>query len=128
MCFATLLSVAGCGGTDPQAICAGESKPAITVAVRDSITNQPIPGFFPVIATDGAFVDTTAIYRNCRASGTCASEIVYSFFTLAYDRAGLYRVDVQADGYKPWSRLGIRVDHDQCGFVETVAVTALLQR
>jgi hypothetical protein len=47
-------------------------------------------------------------------------------YGLAHERAGVYTVTVQQDGYANWTRNDVTVTHDEC-HVRTVQLTALLQ-
>jgi hypothetical protein len=114
--FAGVAVLAGCNLiTGPT--CSLEARPALTVDVRDSTTNAPAGRGARIIARDGAFADTVLV-------PTDDAELFP--YPLAHERAGTYTVTVERDGYRPWSRSGVRVTKDEC-HVRTVALTARLQ-
>ena len=93
-----------------------DARPAVSVDVRDSIAGAPAGRGARIIARDGAFADT--------AKHTSQYEGPYA---LARERAGTYTVTVEQDGYRLWSRGGVRVTRDEC-HVRTVSLVARLQR
>jgi hypothetical protein len=97
-------------------VCTDEARPALIVEIRDSVTNAPAGMGARVIARDGAYADTGSVLG---AEGSRAG--------LAHEREGTYTVTVEKDGYRPWTRNGIRVTKDAC-HVRTVSVPALLQQ
>jgi hypothetical protein len=54
------------------------------------------------------------------------TNVVDGPYGLAYERAGTYTVTVEQQGYRPWSRSGVRVTKDEC-HVRGVSITARLQ-
>ena len=98
----------------PQS-CPAMAAPAIMLDVRDSITDSRAGRSALVTAQDGAFADT--------AEATNVSE---GPFGLAHGRPGTYTVTVAKDGYRPWSRSGIKASPGECT-VQTVSLTARLQ-
>lgn len=90
--------------------CTSIMVPALMVDVVDSTTNAPAGSGARIIATDGAYADTTT------GGGALAGE-----------RPGLYTVTVEQEGYRTWSRSGIRVTRDEC-HVRTERIVARLQR
>lgn len=110
-----LATVTGCSlMTDP--ICTTEARPGLMVDVVDSITGAPAGSGAMIIATSGSYADTARY-----------TEAYPSPYPLAHEAAGTFVVTVKQEGYRPWSRSGIRVDKGDC-HVRTVAVTARLQR
>jgi hypothetical protein len=95
--------------------CTLEARAAVSVDVRDSVTNAAVGRGSRVIARDGAYADTAEI--------TSAFDGPYG---LAYERPGTYTVTVDQQGYRPWSRAGISVTKDEC-HVRGVSITARLQ-
>jgi hypothetical protein len=102
-------------------VCTEEARPALMVAIADSVTGAT-SGFTNVIvaARDGAFADSVAqaTYPASPFNGPIA---------LAYERRGTFTVTVRADGYVPWSRAGVVVSGDRC-HVATVSLTARMAR
>ncbi len=92
-------------------------KPGIVLTIVDGATGNPIEEA-TVIATDGAYSETVNLPSSPPAPGHAV---------LASERAGTYRVEVQAPGYLPWVMSGVRVSRDDC-HVETVQLTAQLTR
>lgn len=121
-CRSVLVALAGAAGlagcdqlTGPP--CTTDVRPALRVDVRDSSTNAPAGAGALIVARDGAFADTVLVPAH--AAGA-------SPYHLAHERAGTYAVTVERDGYRPWSRTGVRVTKDGC-HVRTVELTARLQ-
>ena len=96
--------------------CTDEARPGLRVAVVDSLTNANVSGDARVIAREGAYADTA----HFRAP-------LDSPYWLAEEREGTYTVTVEQEGYRLWSRSGIKVTGDRC-HVRTVTLTARLQR
>lgn len=95
--------------------CTFQALPAVSVDVRDSVTNAVAGRGASIIAHDGVFADT--------------AEFVSAYdgpYGLAHERVGTYTVTVEQQGYRPWSRTGVRVTRDEC-HVRTVSITARLQ-
>lgn len=98
-------------------VCTGEARPALAVDVRDSTTGAPAGRGARIIATTGTLADTLDAARTAHDGP----------YTLAHERAGIYTVTVEQEGYRTWSGGGIRVTRDEC-HVRTVSVVARLQR
>ncbi len=95
--------------------CTLQGLPAVSVDVRDSVTNALAGRGAAIIARDGVFADT--------------AEYPFAYdgpYSLARERAGTYTVTVEQQGYRLWSRPGVRVTRDEC-HVRTVSITARLQ-
>lgn len=108
-----VLGMSGCELLGIGTVCTQEERPAVTVALVDSITGEAIvPGSLLVVAADGEYADTI---RGLAPGG------------LAYEREGTYRVTVQASGYAPWVRENVRVTSDEC-HVRTVELVARLHQ
>ncbi|MEX2110174.1 MAG: hypothetical protein WD802_06205 [Gemmatimonadaceae bacterium] len=95
--------------------CTLEARAAVSVDVRDSVTNAAFGRGSTIIARDGAYADTAEI-----------TGVVDGPYGLAYERAGTYTVTVDQQGYRQWSRAGISVTKDEC-HVRGVSITARLQ-
>jgi hypothetical protein len=91
--------------------------PGISVTVVDKSTGNPFAGDVAVIATEGSYTET--INPPPLPAGPRLA-------SLAYERPGTYRVEVQAPGYVTWVATNVRVTHDGC-HVETVQLTAELE-
>lgn len=99
-------------------VCTAIAMPAIAVEVRDASTDAPVGPGARIVASSGRFADTVHVPANSNYQGA---------YGLASERAGVYTVTVEQQGYQPWSRAGIRVVADEC-HVKTVSVIARLQR
>ncbi len=92
--------------------CGDDAQPAIEVVAVDSVTGLPVTSIVSATARDGSFTETFLVN---------GPEL-----RVAFGRPGTYRVEIQADGYAPWSQEGLRADAIDCGLVETVHVVAQL--
>ena len=92
-----VVAAVGCG-QDPGLVCEDASIPAVTVVVRDSVANAPIPQGLEMVGIlrDGSF--TEPMWR----SGSALSG--------GDDRPGNYGVEVRAEGYLTWTSIGIIVE------------------
>jgi hypothetical protein len=120
---AVALLLVGCGQPfDPfgpgSHVCTAIAIPGVAVDVRDSVTNAHVGRGARIVATSGRFADTLRVPADSDYEGA---------YGLATERPGVYTVTVEREGYRPWSRTGIRVDADEC-HVRTVSVVARLQR
>jgi hypothetical protein len=121
---AILMSATACDILAPVN-CTDILLPGIVVHVADSATSRPVPGRVAVSVRDGTFVDSTG-GETALPSGVDVDSVYHGPFYRAFEREGTYRVDVQAPGYKPWSRSGVRVNASRC-HVETVELHAEMQ-
>jgi len=98
-------------------VCTLEIRPGISVTIVDAATGSPAQGDVTVIATEGSYEETV----NLPAAGGPQTAL------LAFERAGMYRVEAQAPGYAPWVAPLVRVTEDDC-HVRTVDLTARLEK
>jgi aromatic ring hydroxylase len=108
--------IASCTVFDGPRFCAAIASPGISVMVRDSITDAIVGEGARVIATEGVYADTSQFSLGPEGP-----------HHLAMERAGIYTVTVEQEGYRLWSRSGVRVRRGECGVI-TVPITARLQR
>ena len=94
--------------------CTTQAVPGIMVQVLDSLTGAPAGRNARIIARAGTVADTA---NFTEFDGP---------YPLAFERSGTYAVTVEQQGYRLWSRTGIRVTKDEC-HVRTVSLTARLQ-
>lgn len=106
------LAMAGCDIFGPQA-CRLVAEPAVSVAVVDSVSGDPVLDGVRVIARSGAFADTV---------DTGTSNPVH----LAHERPGIYHVTVESPDHAIWQRQNVQVEDGEC-HVRTVELTARLQ-
>lgn len=114
---------AGCNQTQPQIdrVCTLEARAGITVTLTDeSGAALPSSANARVVATDGAYADTA---RAVPGTPTPSS------FSLAYERAGTYRVEASAAGHLSTTVNDVRVvkTSDDCHVV-TQSVAIRLRR
>ena len=116
---------AGCGILDPT-VCTTEAVPAIRVVVLDSISGEPVRGPVRIVALDGAMSFELDSQDVVVPPPEDPDTVVFGPFYLASERPGTYDVTVEAPGYGPWQRAGVRVRAGEC-HVRTAELTALLQ-
>lgn len=89
----TALPLWGCAlldtENDTRVICTAEARAGITVRITDAETGQALTNAH-VTARDGAYLDTVFV------------DVVESLAALAHERAGVYEVTVEREGYKRW--------------------------
>lgn len=113
--IAAVASVGACSLFTDSTICTAELRPGIMVDVQDSVTSAPLGAGARVIAIDGAYADTATFpWDGIRRYGVAA------------ERAGIYTVTVEYEGYRLWSRSGVRVRKGEC-HVRTVDLVARLR-
>lgn len=98
-------------------VCDAILLPGLNITVVDGATGTPFAGDVTVIATEGSYTET--INPPALPAGPRLA-------SLAYERPGTYRIEVQAPGYVTWVATNVRVTHDGC-HVETVELTAELE-
>ena len=109
---------AGCIG--PFAPCSNVGNPAVLVTVVDSTTGGPPTSRPMLIIVDGSFTAT--------AFGPAPGDRPVSVIPAAAERPGTYSLTVTADGYREWTRAGVRVrEGGRCDDIQTVRLTARLQ-
>ena len=101
--FLTILFLVGCSTAedDDEFICTDEAVPAIAVDV--DLVNQleePVDEIW-VYARDGFYVDSTNVAQTPELTGG-----------LAFERIGVYTVEVVANGYQDWMQENIPVQRD----------------
>ena len=105
----------GYGGTGPVAYCSAVRPIAISITVRDSVSQHAAAD-----SASGMVFSVNGTETLIRAD----TLILFGGSTL-----GSYDVAVQRPGYRTWSRANVQVTRTgTCGSPETVKLTALLQR
>lgn len=119
LCAAALL-LAACRTPISSRACTANYVFGLSVTVVDSTTGGP-PASALLIARNGAFVDSVGPREP-------VSYVTGPFLVLdaAGEREGTYDVTVRAQGYRNWTRTGVRVTAGEC-HVHPVALTARLQ-
>ena len=84
------------------ACCTQELRSGIVVEVYDAATGEPISTATVTLA-DGDYVEVLGPDDGFDGS-----------YPGAWERAGVYEVEVIAPGYQPASRSGVRVESDRC--------------
>jgi hypothetical protein len=99
-------------------ICTLEARSGIILSPTDSISGEILITGSHLFAREGSFIDSFTVTRQLDSR--------IRQIPLTHERAGVYQVGVDRDGYKSWRRT-IRVDKDVC-HVTPVQVTARLVR
>jgi hypothetical protein len=109
-----VLALSVTAGSCDSTSCLTIALAALRVQVVDSVTNgSPTSSNLTVIAIDGAFRDSLITSNP-------------NDIHLAIERAGTYRLEARAAGYKPWSKDNVVVTKDDC-HVRGVDVLVRLQ-
>lgn len=125
----TALVLAACRGNSTgqddsrgrDVVCTADFRYGLNVAVLDAATGAAVPRPLLVIASEGAFADTSQAARDPGAIPAFAS------WPLAGERAGRYTVRVRATGYQEWQQEGVVVSRDVCHVIP-VLLTARLTK
>ena len=115
-CCSILISALGCS-TSISPVCTQEVRPALTVYVKDSLTNAGTASGASLVVRDGSYEDSVA---------APVASLDNSPLNAAAERAGTYEVTVTKNGYATWVKSNVRVTKNLC-HVNTVTLTALLQ-
>ena len=99
--------------------CTGILMPGVVVAVRDSITGQPIAGHARGTVRQDSFVDSLRTASYSSVDGTILS------LQGAHERDGTYDVFIMSPGYAPWLMTGVQVRRDECHVVTVYLVARL---
>ncbi|MEW5929824.1 MAG: carboxypeptidase-like regulatory domain-containing protein [Gemmatimonadota bacterium] len=105
---------AGCTTPFAGRDCTTDVRPAVSVQLRDARSGAALTGPATATARDGTYLDTQEI-------GALDSDL-----RLAQERPGVYEVAVRKQGYREWTRAGVRVRDGEC-HVRTVKLVAELE-
>jgi hypothetical protein len=94
-------------------VCTDELRSGIALDVFDAVTGAPVDA--TVTLAEGDYVEVLG--PDTGAGGSYAG---------AWERAGVYEVEVIAEGYVPEARSGVRVEQGDC-HVEGVRLEIALQ-
>jgi len=111
-----LVGLGGCNSLGPA--CTDILMPGIRLFVVDSVSGAAVAADGHVIASDGAYADTTFF---------AAARQVPDVYVVE-DRPGAYTVRVTAAGYAAWERRDVRVTREDACHVRTMSLTARLAR
>jgi hypothetical protein len=93
--------------------------PGVVVEIRDSVDGAPLAATARGVVQEGAYTDSLQLHGAADADALVRSA--------AYERAGVYTVIVEHEGYAQWRQGGVWVHGDDC-HVETERRSAYLQR
>ena len=111
-------ALAACNGI--TAPCDTSERAGIHLSIVDSLSQTAVlVDSIKAAAIDDAYEERTS-FSNLRPDPV--TDVL-----LAMERAGVYEVQVNAIGYRPWRRDQIEVTNGRC-HVNTAHITALLQR
>jgi hypothetical protein len=115
-CAYGLIAVLTQACTEPG--CTAVALAGVVVEIRDSIDGTPLAATARGVVREGAYTDSLQL------AGAGTDALVRS---AAYERAGIYTVIVEHEGYALWRRDAVWVRGDDC-HVETEHLRAYLQR
>lgn len=119
-CFGLSLLLAGCG-SDNDIACTANLVPGIVVEVRDAITDAPLAENAIAVITNANYSETLVVYEREGPDISSAFSVAGAF-----ERPGIYDINLSLSGYVSWSRSGVKVDSGIC-HVGTVRFTVLLE-
>ena len=99
-------------------MCPDIAEPAVVVEVRSARTGAPEADSALGLLRDGDYVDTM------RVSGVTSDGTPLSLQG-AMERAGTYDVQIEKEGFRPWTRENVTVESGECG-PQTQRLTAEL--
>lgn len=113
-----MLAAAGSGCVfdedEPAAAgCADIAVPALSITVLNADTREPVPA--TVTVTDGAYVAELGPEESSGGK-----------YQAAYERAGVYDIEVQSDGYAPARLEDVVVGEDDCHVITEEVVVSLV--
>ena len=121
---AVALLCGGCQFSDPDEPhpCTAIYVAGVSIEVTDAGTGFPAACGAVLYVTEGAYAEAD--------SGICLAgrpdEEQYLWLSGAYERAGVYDLRIEKDGYVAWEREGVVVTADAC-HVRTVHLAVALQ-
>lgn len=117
-CIVPVAAVAllGCGDVLPVT-CTDDIRPAVSVAVIDSVTRVPIADGADGVIRDGEYVDTLV-------PGFATTVLLE--LEAGYERPGIYSVEVAHEGYSDWQASEVMAPAGDC-HVQTARLTARLR-
>lgn len=111
---------AECPTSNPELVCTAEFRYGLNVTVVDSLTGAPVPRPILIVASEGAYSDTSKYALQ-------PGDIQLASWPLLGERPGVFTVLVRAAGYQDWVQSDVRIGRDACHVIP-VALTARLRR
>jgi hypothetical protein len=91
--------------------CPGITPPAISVEVRNAVTNAPEAKNTRGRLIEGSYVDSITVDQSTKYQGESVPLVLEG----AKGRPGTYTVLIEKKGFRSWSRSGVEVGKDECG-------------
>jgi hypothetical protein len=117
------LAMFGCkdNKNSDQYACTTSIEPGIIIEIRDAVTDEPLAENATAVITSTDYRETLIVshYEGSDSSTAYA-------MSGAYERPGIYDIEVSLTGYKSWFRYGVEVTDGIC-HVGTVRYTARLE-
>lgn len=125
--LAIAVLIVGCqktstGQEDQNYACTASLEPGIVVEIRDAFTDEPLAANAIVVITDNDYRETLVVTGYDGYDYSTASTV-----SGAYERPGIYDIEVSLTGYANWYRYGVEVTGGGC-HVGTVKFTARLEK
>ena len=118
---ALALLIAACDSSGDVVNCPDIAVPGILVTVTDSLTQAPAGRNASIVARSATFTDSLPSERTAAFDGPYG--LVYSRYA-----TGTYTLTVKQSGYRDWTKTGIVVAKANACSLQTVNVTAKLQK
>ena len=112
--------LAACGVDDDVISCTANLVPGIVVEIRDSNTNAPLAENSLVVITSQNYSETLTLFEREGADLSSTVSVAGAF-----ERPGIYDINLSLSGYNGWSSTGVEVTAGVC-HVGTVRLTATL--
>ena len=111
-----------CGGDNQQDEqgCTTELVPGIVIEIRDAVSDAPIAENAVVVITDGDYQETLTVSAYEGPDPSSAYAVAG-----AYERPGIYDIELNLAGYESWFRTQVEVEAGVC-HVNTVTFTVRL--
>jgi hypothetical protein len=121
--FIFFLLLAGCGedASEEDIACTAVFKPGIVVEVRDANTDAPLAENTIAVISNDNFSETLIVFEFEGSASSSAFSVAGAF-----ERPGIYDIDLTLAGYNSWSRSDVEVTAGIC-HVGTVRFTARLE-
>jgi hypothetical protein len=123
ICLGLSLLLAGCGSDsrDDGIACTLSLEPGIVVVIRDALTDAPLAENAIVVITSNNYSETLTVYEQDGSDLSSAFSVAGAF-----ERPGVYDINLSLSGYVGWSRIGVEVTSGIC-HVGTVRFTVRLE-